>query len=232
MAEITFIEQGYEILGWYGDLDSERNPVVKHIASVARTCYRSSVFDGDDPDLQSHDSDVRGEAMDEADERLVRKLIRLDHGAMLEHSFLSVKFICDRAIANEIVRHRLFSYAQESTRYVNATKHGFEFIMPPFKGRMEHFANPSEGCVRDVCQMAANTYETMLECGFVTPEIARAVLPLCTATRIVVSGNMREWRHFLKLRTDIHAHPQMRALVTPLLEELKREIPVLFDDIQ
>ena len=222
MAEITFIEQGYEILGWFGEFKpvNEFSEPVNFIANVARTCYKSDAH---------NNNDINAER--EANERLVQKLIRLDHGAMLEHSFLSVKITCDRAIANEIVRHRLFSFAQESTRYVNSTKHGFEFIMPPFEGNMEGLKESGEACVRNVCQIAASVYESMLECGYATPEIARSVLPLCTATRIVVSGNMREWRHFFKLRADSHAHPQMRALVIPLLYELQEAIPVMFSDI-
>lgn len=229
MAEVSFIEQSHEILGYWGDdpYGVEDTPV-GFIASVARTCYKSKPKD---PRFDSPLSYVRIDARRDADESLVRSLIKRDHGSMLEHSFLSVRFVTDRAIANEIVRHRHFSFAQESTRYVNSSKRGFEFIMPPFYGSMEHFKTASEDNVRDVCQRAANTYEAMLECGCVTPEIARAVLPLCTATRIVVSGNFREWRHMFSLRCAPDAHPQMRALMTPLLEELREQISIVFDDL-
>ena len=122
------------------------------------------------------------------------------------------------------MRHRLFSFAQESTRYVNSTRRGFEFVMPDGIEQFERMA------IEDVCERAADEYEYMVGVG-TRPEVARAVLPLCTATTIVASGNVREWRHALSLRTDARAHPEMRALMTPLLRELQGRVPILFEDI-
>ena len=206
MASISYVRQGYKILTDNGPYD------VQAIAEAARTCYQSV---------------PKGETEEErelANEALVRSLIRRGHEAMLEHSFLSVVFTTDRAIANEIVRHRLLSYAQVSTRYVNYTKGTFEFVLPDTRNpfTLEHY--------RDVCEAAAEAYEAMLADG-VRPEDARGVLPLCTATTIVASGNFREWRHVLSLRTAKAAHPMIRALMTPLLDELKDTVPVIFDDI-
>lgn len=205
MPEVRFIGQSHEILGIFKS-DGYTEPH-DFIAYVARTCYRS----------QGNGSD--------ADEKLVRSLVKNEHHAMLEHSFMSVRFVTDRAIANEIVRHRLFSFAQESTRYVGYDKRGFEFISP-MREDDYHF-----GTLRDACTAAANAYEHMREDGY-PPEIARSVLPLCTATRIVVSGNMREWRHFFELRCDSHAHPQIRELATALLDDVKGRVPVLFEDVR
>ena len=226
MAEIRFVEQSHEVLGWYGDCsyESEDDYPVNFIANVARTCYKSDVNDSKDPDLHSPYSDVRIEARCDANERLVRRLIANDHGAMLEHSFLSVSFVTDRAIANEIVRHRLFSFAQESSRYVNFGNKGFAFILPKELTGLPRFV------IAQICKWSAMAYEMLTSTG-VPPEYARCVLPLCTATKIVVSGNMREFRHALRLRTDSHAHPQMRELMGGLLAELKESIPVLFEDI-
>ena len=123
------------------------------------------------------------------------------------------------------MRHRHFSFAQESTRYVNYEKRGCEFVLPV------GISGAEDTIIRIACHNAARAYETLLDQG-TTPQVARAVLPLCTATEIVVSGNFREWRHFLKLRTAPDAHPQMRALTLPLLERLQPMIPVVFDDIQ
>ena len=207
MTDISYVRQGHEILTDNGMCD------VLDIAEAARTCYLS-VPKGETEEEQ-----------DAANMALVRSLIRRGHGAMLEHSFLSVRFRTDRAIANELVRHRLLSYAQESTRYVNYGKRGFEFVLPDTRNpfTIEHY--------RDACEAAVAAYEAMVADG-VNPENARGVLPLCTATTIVASGNFREWRHVLSLRTARNAHPMIRALMTPLLDELKETVPVVFDDIE
>lgn len=204
MSEIRFIGQGHEILGIF----SNRGYMEPHdfIASVARTCYKSEPKGSD------------------ADEKLVRSLIKNDHGAMLEHSFMSVRFVTDRAIANEIVRHRHFSFAQESTRYVGYDKRGFEFILP------DGIGSEGEMLVMANCYKSAKMYECLTYRG-IRPEVARAVLPLCTATRIVVSGNFREWRHFFKLRCDQHSHPQMRELAQSLLDDVRERVPVCFEDM-
>ena len=223
MAEIRFVEQSHEILGYWGD-DPYRveDTPVGFIAMVARTCYKSKPKD---PRFDSPISDVRIDAQRDADETLVRSLIKRDHGAMLEHSFLSVRFVTDRAIANELVRHRHFSFAQQSSRYVNASKRGYEFVLP------DGLTQDQETLVRAQCIDAAERYDCLMTLG-AKPEIARAVLPLSLATTLVVSGNLREWRHAIKLRTAKDAHPQMRALMTPLLIELRERIPIIFDDIE
>lgn len=198
--KVNFIEQSYEILEMTPD-------PVGAIARAARTCYRSEA-----------------NASAENDVRLVRRLIESGHEAMVEHAWLSVRFVTDRSVTHELVRHRLFSFAQESQRYVNSDKNGFEFIVPVGVNGTE------DASIRAACRLAANTYSALIAEG-TRPEIARAVLPNATATTIVVNGNIREWRHMLKLRTDSHAHPQIRALVTPLLAELKEKAPLLFEDI-
>lgn len=198
---VRFIEPSYLILRVDDD-------PVGAIARAARTCYRSE-----------------GCASPENDERLVRSLIANGHTAMLEHAGMSVRFVTDRAIANEIVRHRLFSFAQESTRYVNAGNGGYEFILPYGRNGSE------DAAIRTACKHAAGAYHALVENG-TKPEMARALLPLCTATSIVVTGNMREWRHFFSLRTERHAHRDMRRIASPLLTEMKERLPVLFGDME
>ena len=195
-----FVSQGFEVLEHPED-------VVGMIARAARTCYRS-------------------EARDEgSDEKLVRNLLRLGHEAMVEFATpIQVRITCDRGISHEIVRHRLFSFAQESQRYVNSSRHGFEFIIPDGIDESQRYA------VGEVCRMAARSYDALVGDG-VRPELARSVLPNCTATRICVSGNAREWRHFLRLRCDPNAHPSMRALACDMLDEFRRLMPVVFDDV-
>lgn len=208
MPKISFISQGYEILGCFDGTDGAED----FIASAARTCYRSEPKDPD------------------ANDRLVHLLVLTGHHAMIEHSFLSVRFTTDRAIATELVRHRHFSFAQESTRYVNSSRRGFEFIVPPSFEGQGLMGGHKFDCVKRACASSAEMYEELIECGE-APETARSVLPLCTATRIVCSGNFREWMHMLKLRTAPNAHPQMRALMVPLLEELSARFPNVFGGV-
>lgn len=185
------------------------------IEKAARTCYRSEDKCTDD-----------GESV----MRLEAKLIESGHEAMLEHSSLTVKFVCDRGVSHELVRHRMASFAQESQRYCNYSKgkfnHQLKVICPPDIQEGTDAYN-AWSCAMVVCE---NAYFRMLETG-VTPQIARSVLPNATATTIVVTANYREWRHILRLRCAKDAHPQMRELMIPLLRELKNKIPVLFDDI-
>ena len=149
----------------------------------------------------------------------------------MEHFSFTVKFICDRGVSHEIVRHRIASYSQESTRYCNYSKDNFGgeitviepcFLIPGTKAY-------AEWCT--LCLNAEIAYFKMLDWGC-SPQEARAVLPNSLKTELVMTANIREWRHFLKLRTSPAAHPQMREVANLLLEELKAKIPVVFDDIE
>ena len=152
---------------------------------------------------------------------------------MLEHVSITVKFVTDRGISHEIVRHRLASYAQESTRYCNYSQdkfgHELTFIIPDF---LEY---GSEGFKlwKDEMKQVEKTYFAMLEAGH-TPQEARSVLPNSLKTELVMTANLREWRAFFKLRAANStgaAHPQMLEITRPLLDDLKAMIPVVFDDI-
>jgi len=149
----------------------------------------------------------------------------------LEHFSFTVKFICDRGVSHEIVRHRIASYSQESTRYCNYSKGEFNgeitviepcFLVPGTTGYDIWYR---------ACQMAEQYYFSMLDWGC-SPQEARAVLPNSLKTELVMTANIREWRHFLKLRTSPAAHLQMREVASLLLKELKQKVPVLFDDIK
>ena len=205
------INAGYEIIS---DLNGAE--ILKHIERCARVCYKSE------------DRITDGSA-----EKMVAALIRSGHEAMLEHYSFTVKFICDRGIANELVRHRIASFAQESSRYCCYAKDKF--------GKELTFINPcfwkpdSDNYARWFHEMdeAEKTYLAMIEDG-ATPEQARDILPMSIKTEIVMTANLREWRHFLKLRaegTTGKPHPQMLEITIPFLKELKQKIPVVFDDI-
>ena len=189
---------------------------LQFIEQAARTCYKSE-------DKITQDG--------ESAKALIKQLIKSGHEAMLEHSSLSVRFVVDRGVSHEIVRHRLFSYAQESTRYCNYSKGKFgselTFIEPCFWDEDSNFYLMWKLC----CMEAEKDYIRFIEDG-ATPQEARAVLPNSVKTELIVTGNYREWRHFFKLRTDKATHPQMREVAIPLLKELRRRIPIVFDDIR
>ena len=153
----------------------------------------------------------------------VRSIIERGHESVLEHISITVRFVTDRAIANELVRHRIAAYSQESTRYCNY-KDKIEFIYPK---------NVSDGqlqLIMQACAYAEATYQALIANG-ATPEIARDVLPLCTKTELIATYNLREWRHILRLRTDKAAHPKMRELMQTLLQFFQGLVPIIFDDI-
>ena len=196
---------------------------LQHIERIARVCYKSE--DKIAPDGESA-------------KRLISHLIDRGHEAMLEHGIVSVLFICDRGVSHDIVRHRMASYAQESTRYCNYSKDKFgnelTFIQPSYLNFAEEpdeikFAKYRVWSTN--CEMCEKAYFAMLESGS-SPQEARAVLPNSLKTEIVMTANYREWRHFFKLRCDKAAHPQMRELTIPLLKELDKRLPVIFEDIE
>lgn len=188
---------------------------LQHIERVGRICYKSE-------DKITEDG--------ESAKKFVKMLIDHGHEAMIEHSSLSVLFTVDRALSHEIVRHRLASFAQESTRWCNYAKGKFggeiTFIRPCFWDEDEEEYQKW----LDLCQRTELRYMELIENG-ATPQEARSVLPNSTKTDIVVTANYREWRNILKLRTANDAHPQIREVMIPLLRELQSKIPVVFDDI-
>lgn len=153
----------------------------------------------------------------------VRNIITKGHESVLEHISITVRFVTDRAIANELVRHRIAAYSQESTRYCNY-KDKIEFIYP------KNVSDKQLQLIMEACACAATTYQALIADG-ATPEVARDVLPLCTKTELIATYNLREWRHILRLRTDKAAHPKMRELMQTLLQFFQGLVPIIFDDI-
>ena len=188
---------------------------LKHIERIGRVCYKSENKITDDG---------------ESAKKFVAMLIRNGHEAMIEHSSLSVKLAVDRGVSHEIVRHRIASFAQESTRFCNYSKdkfnNGVTFIKPFFFE--EGTAAYKEWLL--AMEHAEGYYIGLINMGR-TPQEARSVLPNSTKTEVVMTANYREWRAFFKLRTAKAAHPQMREVTIPLLTELKEKLPVIFDDI-
>lgn len=188
--------------------------ILQFIEQCGRTCYKSEKAITDDSALA-----------------FVKSIIKNGHESVLEHAKVTVRVICDRGVTHEIVRHRIASYSQESTRYVcyDGEHHEMEVIEPffwPVSGDGHH-----KRTVWLAAMIASElAYKQLLDLG-ATAQEARSVLPNSLKTEIVMTMNLREWRHFFKLRTSVKAHPQMREIACPMLAEFKRLIPVVFDDI-
>jgi thymidylate synthase (FAD) len=194
----------------------DRQTILEGIELAGRTCYKSE-------DRISSDSASK----------FIKILISRGHESVLEHENISVRFVCDRGVSHELVRHRLASFSQESTRYCNYGKDedGITFIIPPFfHENGDDVRSDDEITWLKAMEFAEHSYLSLLEEGW-TPQQARAVLPNSLKTEIVVTANIREWRTIFKQRTSIAAHPQMRELMLPLLRELTNALPELFCDI-
>ena len=196
--------------------DFEGQKMLQKLERIGRTCYKSE-----------------DKIKEDSAEKFVAGLIKRGHEAMLEHASITVKFVTDRGISHEIVRHRIASFAQESTRYCNYSKDKFgkelTFIIPDF------LTYGSEGFKiwKEQMKQVEKTYFALLEAGHTAQE-ARSVLPNSLKTELVMTANLREWRNFFKLRAANStgaAHPQMLEITRPLLDDLKDMIPVVFDDI-
>ncbi len=182
------------------------------IETAGRTCYKSE------------DKITEGSAREFAS-----RMRKAGHHAMIEHAVASFRIVTDRGITHEIVRHRLASYAQESTRYCNYSDDKFgkecSFIEPP--GLTQDQKKEWE----QACLFAEEKYFKMLSVGC-TPQIARSVLPNCLKTEIVMMANLREWRHFISIRGTKAAHPQIRPIAHKIWVTLMEQAPSIFEDIQ
>ncbi len=222
---MRIIEPSYEILT---EISEGGIKELQHIEKIGRVCYKSE-------DKITEDG--------ESAKKFVKMLIGRGHEAMIEHSTLSVKFTVDRGVSHELVRHRIASFAQESTRYCNYSldKFGNEINVIEIDGGIEHdkkmknMSTLERNAIEDEWASAMEDVERhyikLMELG-ATPQIARSVLPNSTKTEITITANYREWRAFFKLRTAKAAHPQMQEVTRPLLKELKRKLPIIFDDIE
>lgn len=203
---MKIIDQSYKIINY-------PNEVLQNIEAAGRTCYKSE-------DKITTDSASK----------FVRTLVKSGHHAMIEFNQMTVRFITNRGVTHELVRHRLCSFAQESTRYVKYDGN-MEFIRPVWwydckekdngKARMEWTS---------IIAKTEKAYKELLAYGWQQQQ-AREVLPNSLKTEIIVSANMREWRHIFKLRCSKAAHPQIRALMLPLYNECLAEWPELFENL-
>lgn len=188
--------------------------IIKHLELCGRVCYKSE-------EKISEDSA----------QKFLKNIINRGHEAVLEHFSFTVKFICDRGVSHEIVRHRLASYCQESTRYCNYSKDSFGSEITVIKPLFLKEGTSGWDFWKRGCEEAETQYFNLLDWGCTAQE-ARSVLPNSLKTEVVMTADIREWRHFLKLRCSPAAHPQMREVALILLDKVRSCIPVLFDDIK
>ena len=190
------------------------NSLLKSIERCGRTCYKSENL-----------------ITDSSAAVFVANILKRGNESVIEHEKISVRIICDRGVSHEIVGHRIASYSQESTRYCNYQKDKFgnelTFIEPIFWEE-----NSEEYTVwRAMMKVIEENYMRLIDMG-ASPQEARSILPNSLKTEIVVTMNLREWRHFFRLRTDGAAHPQMQEIARAMLIEFKKRIPIIFDDIE
>ena len=188
--------------------------IMKRIEEIGRVCYKSE-------DKITEDSY----------KKFLGNIIKRGHESVLEHCSVTMKFICDRGVTHEIVRHRIGSYSQESTRYCNYSNDKFGNEITVIKPCFFEEGSDKYKLWYLGCMDAENAYFRLLEAG-ASPQEARSVLPNSLKTEIVVTYNIREWRHFFKLRCSKAAHPQMREVAKMAFEQFYKYMPELFEDIK
>jgi thymidylate synthase (FAD) len=203
---MKIIEPYFEILHM-----AQEEEVYRLLELAARTCYKSE------------DKIAQGTAPD-----LLRRLMKTGHESVIEHISVSVRIVCDRGITHELVRHRLCSFSQESTRYANYGKEKFGreiTVIRPFFWAED---SPEFEVWKRSMEAAEKAYLALLDMG-ARPQEARSVLPNSLKTDIVTTANIREWRHIFNLRCSKASHPQIRQIMLPLLAAFYQRLPVLFE---
>lgn len=208
IKSMRIIEPSVEILDMI-----DGNEIIKRIERIGRVCYKSEE-----------------KITEESSVRFIRNILESGHESVIEHEKISVRFICDRGVSHEIVRHRIASYSQESTRYCNYSKDKFGNEITVIKPLFWEEGSELYKQWYESMLVAEKTYNKLIEMGAKAQE-ARSVLPNSLKTEIVVTMNLREWRHFFKLRTSERAHPQMREVACMALKMIQKEIPIIFEDL-
>ena len=194
--------------------DFDAAAIMQKLERAGRVCYKSE-----------------GNIKADSAEKFIRGIIRRGHESVIEHAAVSFKIICDRGVTHELVRHRIASFSQESSRFCDysAGKFGGEltFIKPCFWSE----GDENFRLWRETMATVEKNYLALRAAG-ARPEEARSILPNSLKTEIFVTMNLRELRHFLKLRTAPAAHPQMREVALKILDMMLEKLPAVFDDIK
>lgn len=181
--------------------------ILKDIERIGRTCYKSESKITDDSYIE-----------------FVKNIIKRNHLSVIEHAKVSVRLVCSRGVSHEVVRHRIASFSQESTRYVKYND--IEVMCPDNILRTEELFND----FIDVCNLIERVYTKWIGMG-IKPQDARCILPTDLKTEIVITQNLRQWRHFFELRASKFAHPMMEQIAYSILHKFKQLIPIVFSDI-
>lgn len=221
MIDVKFISPSFKI-DMLGQTGKDK---LKKLEYIGRTCYNSV-----------------DKITDDSYEKFIKMLINKNHLSVLEFASFSVEFIVSRSTSHQMVRHRVASFMQQSQRYVTYNDE-MNFILPSWmSGDYGYFydvdidgitlsvRNKNEEAFYRSSIQAAYTYESLIDGGW-RPEQAREVLPNATATLINIHTNLREWRHIFQLRCHPSADPKIREIMLPLLSDIKKYIPIVFDDI-
>lgn len=217
---MKIIQPSFEIVDM-----ADYQEILKKLEKIGRVCYKSE-----------------NNITDDSAERFLASIIKRGHESVIEHENVTVKLIVDRGVSHEIVRHRIASYSQESTRYCNYSESGSDdgisiistsgfMFDKKFKSLDEYSKQKIHQVWLEAQHYAESCYKEMIELG-ATPQLARSVLTNSTKTEIVITMNLRAWRNFFKLRTPHTAHPQMREIAIIGLDKFKGALPVFFEDIE
>lgn len=210
------ISASHEVILPYPDWKTAHDTILRMIEKAGRTCYKSE-----------------DKITSESASKFVRNIIKHGHEAMLEHANLTVRFIVDRGVSHELVRHRVASFAQESTRYCNYGQDKFGNEITVIKPLFFDENSQQYAIWENAMSEAEASYFNLLACG-ASPEQARCVLPNSLKTEVIMTANIREWRHFFRLRAlgeTGKPHPQMKEVAYSLLCDLQKYLPELFDDL-
>ena len=209
---MKIIEPSFEILT---PIEGEHGlAMLRLIELSARTCYKSE----------------GAITCDSAGPFVTKIATVFKHVSVIEHCSVTVKFVCDRGVTHEMVRHRIAAYSQESTRYCNYSKDKFGKEITVIQPLFFEVASPKWMQWKLACESAEGHYFALLDAG-ASPQEARSVLPNSLKTEIVMTANLREWQHVFRLRTSSKAHPQMQQIMKPLLAEFQKHLPELFAEI-
>lgn len=203
----------------YIESDISEDDAIMLIERAGRVCYKS-------------ENKIKRDSA----KTFIRNILKRGHESVIEHVSVTVRVICDRGVSHEIVRHRIASYSQESTRYCNYAddKFGNEItvVMPCF---FEFIFDEKDDYKYSVwynaCKRAEDAYNILISKG-ASPQEARSVLPNSLKTEMFITMNLREWRHFFKLRCSPAAHPQMRQIANMILNQFKQRFPLFVEDIE
>jgi thymidylate synthase (FAD) len=198
---------------FYIESEVDGDKILQLIEKAGRTAYKSE-------DKITEDSSSK----------FIEMITKRGHFSVIEHFNVTVRVICDRGVTHEIVRHRLASYTQESTRYCNYSKGKFGNELTIIKPCFWDEDDEKYRIWKKTIETIEASYIKLVELG-ASPQEARSILPNSLKTEIVMTMNLREWHHFFKLRTSDAAHPQMREIAVPLLKEFQNKIPIIFNDL-